>query len=647
MDMDHRANRHRHRCRDRAIVVLLAACIATCGCRRDESPDQPVKSDAQPQASPAPNRASRAMPDSHDDTPANPTKVTPRPPDPVAPPPPGPLPDPDLSALAPAIRTQIADARRAAAAQPDDADAVGKVGMLYQAYELLDAAEMWYRRAIQLEPERFRWHYLLAHTYAHQGDADQAVAAFVRAIMLNPDYLPAKITLANLLVNAGLLDDALTVIEDAQRYDNESPIVRYTAGMIHMARQEYEDAAELFEPILESQPQLGGVRSVLATAYRRMGRDEDAERLVADRTPNTDTPRLSDPQRAVAYRLATGYGAEVLKGTAYMQQNRYREAIEHFDRAIAFEPDDPQARLAKADALVALRRFDDAERLLRDVVTDDDGNIDAWLRLGDVLLKRNKPKACAPIIARLDKRAPDNLTLVGLKARYATVIGQYDLALAAYEHLARVNPENTAVLMELAHARVLAGSTEQAKTAYRRVLTLDPDRSDAMYRMALIFRDEGNLKKAIAWFQRATSGTSAPAMCYTDYATAAARIDDYATCARVIEEGRRRFPSNGALALMQARLFAMCPEHALRDPTGALRIARQLRHSAATANNPYVVDVLAVALAANGDKTQAVDLLEQLLADKANLDPRTTRALTAHLDAVRNGRTPSEPPMWQ
>lgn len=642
-------------------IVLLVGLMP--GCERSEpaskSSDKSGATPTTPDSSPAPPAIG--------DIQLSETKVIL--PEPVAPPE-MPLPEPDLAMQPKPIQQQINEARAQAAATPDNPDAVGQVAMLYHAYDMLGAAEMWYRRALQLSPNEFRWHYLLAHVYTSRGDGQEAVEAFVRSILLRPEYVPAHITLANLLINGGSLDQAIKVIDDARRYDNESPIIPYSAGMVHMVRQEYEQAAAEFETVLEAHPEFGGVRKVLATAYRGLGREGDADRLTEGRAENDETPRLSDPVRAEAFKLATGFDAELAKGLAYMQRNDPATALTHFDLALRFEPGNAAVQMKKSQALIGLRRFAEAEHVLLGIVEHDEKNVDAWLQLGDVFLMRGKPEATAPIIAMLDKLDPENLTLLALKARYAMATKNYDAAITAYSALARANPENTLVLMELANARLLTGQHDTAKRAFLRVLELQPTECYAMFRLAMVFRNEKDFEHAGEWFKKAIDSEYAAPAFYEEYAAAAAMADDYPKAAEILEAGRKRFPKSAELLLMHARLLAMCPDESVRNYSAALELAQTLKGIAA--DNPRVTDVLAVALAGSGRQVEAVQLLEealtdaetalltrtQNLADAGDTDSGndTTKAtdqsdleeiivqLRAHLTAIKSGDIPVEAP---
>src|SRR5690242_17329509 len=70
-----------------------------------------------------------------------------------------PLPDVSTRSFAPVIRNAIDAAFSEARAHPDDAGAVGRLGMVLHAHGQTGAARACYRRASLLDPKNFDWVY--------------------------------------------------------------------------------------------------------------------------------------------------------------------------------------------------------------------------------------------------------------------------------------------------------------------------------------------------------------------------------------------------------------------------------------------------------------------------------------------------------
>ena len=101
-----------------------------------------------------------------------------------------PLPEVSTASFAPAIREAVNAALAEAKAKPNDAGAVGRLGMVLDAHGQRATARVCYQRAARLDPKRFEWQYYLGLV----SDGPAAADAFRSALSLR-DYVPAKIRL--------------------------------------------------------------------------------------------------------------------------------------------------------------------------------------------------------------------------------------------------------------------------------------------------------------------------------------------------------------------------------------------------------------------------------------------------------------------
>ena len=96
-----------------------------------------------------------------------------------------PIPVVDLRGVDDAVRTQIEEQRRLleealAAGPPAEEDAArlgllfGEAGQLYLVYDLLPAARACLANAAELQPQNFRWRYLLGSAAEHLGELEAA-----------------------------------------------------------------------------------------------------------------------------------------------------------------------------------------------------------------------------------------------------------------------------------------------------------------------------------------------------------------------------------------------------------------------------------------------------------------------------------------
>src|SRR3989441_4789195 len=144
---------------------------------------------------------------------------------------------PDLPRLTvanfrPQIRDQVQKAFQEVEGKPKDPEANGRMGMLLHAFEQYESAELCYRRARILDPNRFQWAYYLGLAQAIDGKNQEAAANLREAVRLDPGYLPARLKLAEVLLISGRLDESQEVCQSMAKDEPQWAPVYYWLGRV-------------------------------------------------------------------------------------------------------------------------------------------------------------------------------------------------------------------------------------------------------------------------------------------------------------------------------------------------------------------------------------------------------------------------------
>ena len=191
-----------------------------------------------------------------------------------------PLPRLALETFPAASREAISAAYRAAAARPTDGAASGALARLLHAWEQWDAAHDAYARARALAPRAFDWHYLDAVVLQRLVRHSEAVVRFRRALEISPDYLPARVKLAEALFEAGSLDESASLFEALSRDPATEPMGQFGLGRIAAVRGHHEEAITRLQRAVALSAQWGAAYYALALSYRAVGRRDDAQRAL-------------------------------------------------------------------------------------------------------------------------------------------------------------------------------------------------------------------------------------------------------------------------------------------------------------------------------------------------------------------------------
>jgi len=117
------------------------------------------------------------------------------------------LPAISMQGFVPLVRAEVQKALADAQANPRDAAANGRLGMVLHAHQQYASAETCYRRANLLALKSFEWFYYLALVQELQGKNAEAAGHLRHAVRLKPEYTAAHLRLADVLATTGYLDE--------------------------------------------------------------------------------------------------------------------------------------------------------------------------------------------------------------------------------------------------------------------------------------------------------------------------------------------------------------------------------------------------------------------------------------------------------
>lgn len=157
-----------------------------------------------------------------------------------------------------------------------------------------------------------------------------------------------KMRMAESLINAGRVSEALATIQEAVDADPDSAPLRLQQGQLLFRAGRYADAEAAFRKALEIDPYLTDAHNFLGTVYHEMGRHVDAEReykaALAD---------LAYPTPEMVY---------LNLGLLHGDLGHDAEAIEALRKAVGINPKYFKAHFRLAASLERVGKYDEAAR---------------------------------------------------------------------------------------------------------------------------------------------------------------------------------------------------------------------------------------------------------------------------------------------
>ena len=288
------------------------------------------------------------------------------------------------------------------------------------------------RKAFEIEPDWVKPHLLYARAMLLSGDEEGAIDYTSRLVGDNPDPDPeARLELAIMLLSVGRDDDALSqvnqiLLEQPARSDalRLMAIINFRLDRLDAARADFQDLLETGHYTMDALYYLGRIadrNSELEQAvryYSQVTRGSNA--IISQRRAAGIMAQMGEEEEALEHLSAfaginPNFALDMLQAQAQLlsSMERFPEALEYYDKVVAYRPDSEGAYLGKAELLLLMGRLDDAIDLYR----------------------------------KTAKRWPDSaMTLNALGYTLADRTDQYDEAAKLIQKALELDPESAAII---------------------------------------------------------------------------------------------------------------------------------------------------------------------------------------------------------
>jgi tetratricopeptide (TPR) repeat protein len=237
------------------------------------------------------------------------------------------------------MREAVARAYREANARPADAEAAGSLARLLHSWEQWEAAHQAYARAAALAPRALDWTYLDGCVLQRLARHEEAVARLRDALAISAGYLPARLKLAEALIDAGKLDESGRLFEALVEIPATQPQALFGLGRIAAARGRHEDAVSRLTRAVALFPEWGAAHYALALSLRTVGRRDEAQRAIERHAQfGARWPGLEDPLLAGVSALRDDARARLRRGLRLADDGDTAGAVAELEAALELDP---------------------------------------------------------------------------------------------------------------------------------------------------------------------------------------------------------------------------------------------------------------------------------------------------------------------
>jgi tetratricopeptide (TPR) repeat protein len=346
------------------------------------------------------------------------------------------------------------------------------------------------RRGSTLDPNEPIAAYLLARRLSREGPTDEANQAYQRFIASH-----ARSAASSQQPSSPPFTD-LRPFQETPGVEPFFPPAIHTEGFAELQRGNYTRAINAFRESLNQDPLTArdgvesGALARAAAAFRDGALDRAAEHAAV---AIELAPDRSEPHRIL--------------GMIRLADRQPGAALEALDAAIALNGRDERARLARADALIAVDSLATAGDALRETLQTHPASGRARYRLAVVYQRQGR---FADAVREFTAAAAMN-PLLGSNSIYQSLGAlarsqqQYDAAIAAFSRRVDLIPNDAEAHHELAEMYFRQGRQTEALAEFTAAVMLNPMRTDSLVSIGQVHLREGRFAEAAAVARRAVA----------------------------------------------------------------------------------------------------------------------------------------------
>ncbi|MGB8688003.1 MAG: tetratricopeptide repeat protein [Microcoleus sp.] len=334
--------------------------------------------------------------------------------------------------------------------------------------------------------------YKLGQVMAQQWRWEEAIAAYSKAIELEPNYFEAHQKLGEAFHAVGKLEDAIASYRQAIIISSNIEVLSEYLGSLHfnlgeaLQRQgKFEDAIACYHKSLE-------LNSVSARVYHHLGTAMSALQRWEEATAAFKCEVELSPDLFLGHRLL----AEAL-----IKIQKWDEATACCHRALELNPDSIDVHETLWVALIQLKKWDEAVACCHNAIEMKPHIFQASHKLESALAQDKLDKESASYLRRIELNL--EFRCYQLLSESLQKQNYFYEAIDAYQRVVDLQPDNSVALFNLAILLTLCGNVSEAIITYKKAVELQPNYIEPCWNLAWLLSQYQQWGEAISYCQKA------------------------------------------------------------------------------------------------------------------------------------------------
>lgn len=366
----------------------------------------------------------------------------------------------------------------------------------------------------------------LGQIYQQRGEPGRAADIFQEVVTAAPGYEPVYGMLAETLLAADRLDEAIGALERVIAFDPTAEAARGVLAEILAERGEHERAVEVLrgapepleDPVVRHRLAvelyiLGELDEALALLDELAAEQPDDQSLhllrglvLSAQSKNTEALEALEPLLEDGVPGQSRLTAELLQADLLVASGRMDEALERLDRLVpedvaAAPSAEAEIRGKRAELLARTGREDEAEALLDEV---RGGPVPEVMAVVEGLQRAEAYALTVPVLEGLLDEEPESVTIHFFLGVARERSGDAEGAIRAFQDLLEIEPDFDAALNYLGYMWIERNQNlDEAIGLVERAVELDPDNGAYLDSLGWGYYQQGRYREARSELERA------------------------------------------------------------------------------------------------------------------------------------------------
>jgi tetratricopeptide (TPR) repeat protein len=332
-----------------------------------------------------------------------------------------------------------------------------------------------YRRAAILEPDDLHTLDALAEALLNDNQLDEALKQYRQLADADPENAGALVHIGEIQRRQGKYEDALATILVALKKDPGDLEAGYNQGLLLDVLGRYDEAAQTYEKLVDQTSHANG-------AYTD---DEKANRAIfLERLGAVYAEQNKIDQAVAGFQkmidmggdaAVSGYRGQV---GAYSDAKMFDKAVQVSRKAIEANPKNPEMKLMLAERLGDVDKTDEGLALAKGLLNNSAEDRTVWLTLGQMCVRARRWKDADDAFNEADElttNQDDRAFLLYLRGELADRQKHYEQAEQFFRQALDLEPESAGVLNYLGYMLADRGTKlPEALKMIRKAVDLEP-----------------------------------------------------------------------------------------------------------------------------------------------------------------------------